>query len=534
VTWAESNIVRDFTEETKAELEKEIKQTAAEAKTVFETNFDVIRDLPVIHVLKKGDCLMQIFELCFLVNNIKNVALKRIYDVFRDARGADVKYNIKLGSIAQQLECYRKTLADLAGLIRPGASGECAFASDDFMANLAKIGYGAVDYWIDQLMLKTCDKGKVNVEPNWDMIEQWLALGKGELNSAQLDALAAVYLSLESDEDVGKFLSRAYSRDEQAPPHVACNLAGAVSELRERVEALVTAEALATIWAKETEGRACDDDVKRRVEKMQALQIVFATAKSIAWDQPGYPCPVGIEGFPIRDSLVLLDRSGGALEFKIADWLYYYGSERFLPVYSTGILGANGTGLLATSYMRATGMKNYITAQVGTLSDAEIDVIVGALISKTISATKVPLLGFGLDVLGTYTDHVKSVDEAVDFLEFSKMTEGLGLLGAKVCYSDWNGQIFLHSIQYSTKEGERKANAFLNEFNNEENQGIKITKDELRKIVLNGNPYNADGRDNTDWKELPAGDIALDREQQKVVYKAFAEFVDPDGDFWPH
>jgi len=528
-----SNIARDFTEETRAELDREIRETAAEAHADLKTRLDVVSALPTIGLMKKAVCVVQIQEFCKQIQGIKEEARQQINDVFRDARGSDVKYGVKLGSIAEQLGCYRKTLSDLANLIRPGASGECAFASEDFMANLAKIGAGAVDYWIDQLMLRTCDKGKVTVEPNWDMIEQWLAMDRGELSKTQLDALAAVFLSLESDEDLGKFLSRAYSRsDEQAPPHIPYTLAGAVSDLEERVRVLATAEAMATIWAKDAEEGALYGEVSGRVEKMQALQILCATGKSIAWDQTGDPHPVGIEGFPIRDSLVRFDRSGGVLEFKIAGYLSFYASERFLPEFKTGVVGANGTGLLEASDMGATSRANYIYAQVGELSDAELKVIAKAVISSAVGVIPLPKLGLGLDVYGTYANHVRSVDTAVDFEQFSSMVEDLKRLGALVSYSNCNGQIVVHAIQYDTYEGEDKADSFLEAFNAKDNGGIRITKDELRAIVTGMSLPKEDEGDKTTPEKVPGNNTALDLEQQEYVYKAFREYLYPNGAYY--
>jgi len=537
---AASDIVRDFTEETRAGLETEIKQISADAQASWERSLDVILDLPISHIRhtsKKVDYLFNICGFDRLIKKSKDAELERLNGAFRDARGSDVKYGIKLGSIAEQLGCYRKTLSDLASLIQPGAAGECAFASDDFMANLAKIGAGAVDYWIAQLMQESCDRGKVTIEPNWDMIEQWLAMDEGELNSAQLDALAAVFLSLESDEDAGKFLSRAYSRrDEQAPPHIAYTLAGAASDLEERVKTLVTAEAMATIWAKDAEKGACHDEVSGRVERMQALQILCATGKSIAWDQTGDPYPVGIDGFPIRDSLVRFDRSGGVLEFKIASYLSFYASERFLPEFKTSIVGANGTGLLESSDMRAAREANYVLARVGALGNAELKVIANAAINGAVGEIPAPMLGLGIGALSAYADYARNIEAAVDFKKFSQMANDLGRLGALVSYSNCNGQIVLHAIQYDTYEGESKANSFLEAFNSKNDKGIIITKDELRTIVTSRDPPKEKEKekegDDTAQEKAPDNSIALDWEKQQYVYEAFKEYVGPNGDFF--
>jgi len=547
------DIVRDFTEEMKEKLENAIEHNTEINRAAYSYNLkeEVLTSviMPIIGVPK----VLMMTKLLSEIDTKKAEALNQLTDVFRDVHGVDVKYRIKINSISDQLICYKRTLSDLASLIQPDATGECPLTSPGFMAGLAKIGLGAVDYWIDQLMPKTQDRGKVVTEPDWDMIEEWFRTPPDELTKAQLKALAAVYLRLSNDEDTERFLNCGYVYDAAAPPTVAFTMTKTLLALDEIVEGLALSMTLAAESAQKETG-ATSETAKMVFERMQMMQIVCSSEKIIDWNYTEYP-ETDIGAFlknikPVRISREYDNNSDKCekckayLENKCEEsqecekilvltttsHVLFPETESPPPANIKIRIGNEGTKMLdGASYYRSE-TENYILKQVVNFDEEALKIIANEALGNYIG--DFPMVRFALgpvrSAINAYAEQLKSMSEAKDYWSAGEKAKGLDHLFAQINYSEVGGKIIEHAIQFDSVAGIHFTEGFLNSFNNENSYGFKISVDEFRLIMQNGKPPSKEKNMDWVWKALGPEETSLDREQQLFVYDKYIVYKEAE------
>ena len=136
-----SNIIRDFTDEKRAELESQIRELESENKGFFNFVGDRLDDLlKGIKGVKIDNYLDNISDYHRLILDIRNTTLKQLREIFNAVHQVDVSYNTRLSSIFSQLFAYKTSVSALAGLIEPNASnGMSPFSAPDFLIKLGAI-----------------------------------------------------------------------------------------------------------------------------------------------------------------------------------------------------------------------------------------------------------------------------------------------------------------------------------------------------------------------------------------------------------
>jgi len=544
------DIVRDFTEEMIEILKNDIENNAAGTKERY-TNYLII--LSTDDKMKRYMTRYSLFKINEFIDQIdveKAEALERLYDVFRDVNGIDVKYRIKINSISDQLICYKRTLSDLASLIQPDATGECPFTSPGFMARLEKIGSPVFDYWIDQLLPKTMNNGKADIEPDWDTIEEWFRTPPDELTAAQLAALGAAYLMLSNDEDAAKFLSCGYVRDASGLPTVAYTLSDTMHVVNYIVEDLALSRTLDAVCTQNVTGAIGEAD-KMMFERMQMMQIVCTSAKTIGWNYTEHP-GADIGAFPKKTNLVRISREYGFKNTKCEDCKAYLENkceesqacEKSLVLTTTSHVsfpdtehsptvtmkirvGKDGTKMQDGAELDRSVTENYILAQVGSMSDNVLKILANEALGMVTGGSAILglALGPGRSIYNEYVEQMRSISEAKSYWGANEMATGLNYLETQINFSEVGGKIVVHTIRFDTVTGMERTEGFLNYFNNKKDFGFKISVDEFRLITLNGMPPE-DQKLHRAWKELGPEVTSLNRAQQLLVYDEYVKYLD--------
>lgn len=194
----QSNIIRDFTDAKKAELERQIKELESEKEGFFAGIGDFFKDsYNGIKGVNIDNYLDNISGYHRQILDTKNTTLSQLQEIFKNVNYVDTSYYTKLGSIYTLLDLYKKTVSALAELIQPNASkARSPFTSEGFLDGLAIIGYGAADYYLDNLMGKNPDG---SVEYKWDSIRKTLnADPTSEITASEYAALFCVLESMTS------------------------------------------------------------------------------------------------------------------------------------------------------------------------------------------------------------------------------------------------------------------------------------------------------------------------------------------------
>ena len=195
------NIIRDFTDTKKAELERQIAELNSEKEGFFTGIGDFFKDsYNGIKGVNIDSYLDNISGYHRKIMDTKNTTLNQLQKIFNNVNLVDTSYYTRLGSICTLLDLYKKTVTALAELIQPNATNaRSPFTAPGFLEGLAIVGYGTaayyVDHYVDQLMSRNPNG---SVEYKWDSIRDALKADPSEITASEYAALFCVIESMTS------------------------------------------------------------------------------------------------------------------------------------------------------------------------------------------------------------------------------------------------------------------------------------------------------------------------------------------------
>jgi len=519
-----SNTVRDFSDETKAELQAEIGRSTEAAKAEWESKLDKMRAACYqIQGVNFGNDFENIYKYQRDIQDVKDSALRQLDVVFREVNKVDADYSIKFRNIAEQLESYKKTLTELADIIKPGgAYGETPFTSPDFIKGLSAIGLGTVDYFLDQLKPKPPDSDKPT-EYNWDMIEEWLKTDPRELSSTQLTALALTYLDMGDPNDVGRFIGAGYYFTDN--PHTGAAVykqTDTMVVITQAVIETVTPQAQATVWANPA---IEDESIARYVRNMMVMQVMSEVAGSIEYTHGVEYTSNRANGTAVNP--VRIYQEDGVWTIQVATNLIdFHANEPLRFGMGTPVpLGSNGVYMdFPQAAWDDAGFSLHYKLNKGSLADTVFEnivkdvanIIIGTVV-KTAGATA---MSIGIGIVTDQVEATKVYNVSSNFLAETGTYRGLLDLGGRICYTEIGGVRLVHGLALQANEVVAKTTGFVG--NSEYNvHGVSI--EQLTQIVLNGKL--GEGRRPLDEKEL-----GFSEAQQIAIWDSFQNYIrDPGG-----
>ncbi len=406
--------------------------------------------------------------------------------------------------------------------------------SPGFVSMLETINERACKEALDEL----CKDGVYD----WEKIESWLR--KSDPTAAQITALSTVYLGLKSLADVEKFMNMGYN---WAPDPNGTDGAflwaqtDAMKAVTNTVVESVTALALSTVWSDSPCFEYDKSEIIRNIERMQILQITAAKAGAIKFEVDNPDTIVAMSKHPAYPSVVKLEwNMYSNLSMRVATHMVSGGPEGALFAMGGqvdvggkigGIETVSGSELMNSEYQKLlwkyvggwdTGsaifnksygaMKGYMRSQVikGMME--------GAAKGTVTAATTV--VGVAIGVFDSFLEYMKRLEDGAKMGKDAANAFGLSLLDATVSFTDVNGVIVIHGIQYETTKGILNTNGFL-----QTNQ-YDLTEDAFRRVICNG-----ENGSRPRWEPVPPEECGgLDEEKQLELYDKYRRYYNNSAD----
>jgi len=527
-----SPIVRDFTSAKREELVNAIEDSAQAAREDYE------REARELVAFYNRSGLYQTISLddvdtpqrCINeIQNLKNEAINNINRIFLEVNNADVEYVTRFESILNRLDAYLNTLTRLENLINPSMPGACPIGAPFlFMEQLAGIGNGMMDYWVNQLM-EVSEDGSDGIQYSWSMLEEWMQIDPNELSTTQMAALVFTYLSMEDPDDIARLVGAGYHLiiiHEPHNNHLGYVQTEMMRALTEAVTVVVEPLAMATVWA---DPAIRDPVIEQCVRNMQALHVMSEVANTIT-TIPHHALRRMAEAgeyseTPIR--LTVNDDGVWYIQYAVYDEGGAYGATPQFAMTAAEPLGLRRTSMAIPERADEQGDFHYANlvtgGSVGELIakeslDAVRDMAIGAFFSSAISnATRATLASSGvgviLNVISDYAEAIEQRNAAMSFLDEGSLYRGIDYLGGRICFTPIGGVNVVHGINLQTRAAILRTTGFLYTYNYE------ITVEQLHMIILNGN------------QNLSASTIegiGVDAVIQEAIWNDFQDYIDSD------
>jgi len=529
-----SPIVRDFTSATRARLVTEIISFAEEERIRFTNERDeLIRKLAAISADYEIEQVRMLWNIAEMVAQVKEDGLRNINGIFRAVNNADVEYVTRFESILNRLDAYLNTLTRLENLIDPSMPGACPIGAPFlFMEQLAGIGNGMMDYWVNQLM-QVSEDGSGGLQFNWSMLEEWMQADPNEQSTAQMAALVFVYLSMEDPDDIARLITAGYY-SLHCPDSVAYGNPHLIYEQTEMLRALTAAVtvvveplAMATVWA---DSSINDPVIDQYIRNMQVLHVMSEVAGTITTLPNQAMWNMVVEGEYSETLMRLTVSNNGVwyIQYAVYNEESAYGAPPQFALSRSTRLGRHGTLMLGTQNASRHARYHYINLVTdGSIAgliasesgEAMRDMVIGAFFSSAVSnATRATLASAGvgviLNVIADYVEATEQLNAALSYLDEGTLYDAIADLGGRICFTSIGGVNVVHGINIRTGEAIVRTEGFLHTHNYE------ITAEQLHMIILNGD------------REAGARSIAgigITTKRQQAIWQDFQYYIDPNG-----
>ena len=497
------------------------------------------------------------------LNNVLHSAEKRAKKTFDDVQGAEGHYSKEFSDLAEAIEGYKKKTSALrlalgrqqGGLtIELNADGLAdLFASDSFLSQLNSLTNEhlnpeyEISKYIGQLMKKNPDG---SIEYNWEKINELLGKNGDDVSPYECEALATIFLSMESDQDVERFITAGYRFDYSCLVPQDCCEVYAQTDTMKAVITLVVDEVSQLAIRKEvwsqSQSELSDTDKKmidNLIEKMQIMQIIATMAKSMPWATSETQIDINARSYELpfesalelaeASSVIKIHRDSENPESSIK--IQYATHCRDLPgggsfaMSKQFVVGVNGTGTVKADCLEDDIFKNVLSTYLGdwNLIDSGTNSAVSLakeyasgsimkFLPKAVATFSGPAISFISGVAEEFMAYKERLSMANQYMSEYNHANGLELLGARVSYTELDDKIVLHWKSFNETEVTNTIDKFKEKYK------CKLSEDDLIKIILSG------GRCEEEIKSGYPNSTILSEDQKKEIYEQFYKFRNYD------
>lgn len=221
-------LIRDFTDETKSRLEKQIKDIEAQDPNWYNHVGDFFEDLWNGIVGVNIDAYANnIAAYHKQIMDTKNTTVDQLRKIFKDVDAVDSSYCARLKDANTRFDYLGRTMKALADTLNPGCNaGAVPFTSNNFYLKLSKAGSGIVDFYLNE-MTSTGPDGKLQY--NWSKIEETLGKKPEDMTAAEYTALLDIIDSMSTVDSNGNVVADTDALTRFIECGYSCELESSVS-----------------------------------------------------------------------------------------------------------------------------------------------------------------------------------------------------------------------------------------------------------------------------------------------------------------
>ncbi len=199
-------LIRDFTDETKSRLEKQIKEIEDQDPNWYNHVGDFFEDLwNGIVGVNIDSYANNIAAYHKQIMDTKNTTVDQLRKIFKDVDAVDSSYCAKLKDANTRFDYLGRTMKALADTLNPGCNaGAVPFTSNNFYLKLSKAGSGIVDFYLNE-MTSTGPDGKLQYK--WSKIEEMLGKKPEDMTAAEYTALLDIIDSMSTVDSNGNVVA---------------------------------------------------------------------------------------------------------------------------------------------------------------------------------------------------------------------------------------------------------------------------------------------------------------------------------------